>query len=229
MIMNKLTEEIKSRMQPQAALIAYQNENDYFLEFREIDDNGRMREAVPVTYEFMNGLVSGFSESRSGTPFGAVPANMLYCDNRRGSERYVWHEPPRKRVMFFQKELSIESGEYHVPGVIYAVHGERLSIYAFKDKKLTEKSELYAAPFFNVSGANVCLGLAKLDKPSDPTFRQLLDYWEKKFWLTEFTHLGFNGNPTKNNLVLVTKQAKDKSFDLSELVPLNLKLKDILK
>ena len=58
----------------------------------------------------------------------------------------------------------------------------------------------------------------------------LLEYWEKKFWLTEFSHLGSGGNPTKSNLVLVTKGAKDKPFDLEELKPLNkMKLKDILK
>lgn len=56
-----------------------------------------------------------------------------------------------------------------------------------------------------------------------------LQYWEKKFWLTEFSHLGGNGNPTRSNLVLVTKAARNKPFDLKELKPLNnMKLKDIL-
>lgn len=108
--------------------------------------------------------------------------------------------------------------------------GSSLSIYAYKDKKLTEKTDLYAAPFFNVTGANVCLGSAKIDKPRDLTYKNLLEYWEKKFWLTEFSHLGGGGNPTRSNLVLVTKAAKDKLFNLDELKPLNnLKLKDILK
>ena len=105
-----------------------------------------------------------------------------------------------------------------------------LNIYACKDKKLTEKTELYAAPFFNVTGASVCLGSAKIEKPKDLTYTNLLEYWEKKFWLTEFSHLGGEGNPTISNLVLVTKAAKDKPFDLDELKLLNkLKLKDILK
>lgn len=60
--------------------------------------------------------------------------------------------------------------------------------------------------------------------------QNLLEYWEKKFWLTEFSHLGGGGNPTRSNLILVTKAAKDKPFNLDELKPLNnLKLKDILK
>jgi hypothetical protein len=57
----------------------------------------------------------------------------------------------------------------------------------------------------------------------------LLEYWEKKFWLTEFSHLGNGVNPTKSNLVLVTKAAKEEKFNLDELKPLNKKLKDILK
>ena len=62
------------------------------------------------------------------------------------------------------------------------------------------------------------------------TYDRLLEYWEKKFWLTEFSHLGGGGNPTKSNLVLVTKAAKDAPFNIEELKPLkNLKLKDILR
>lgn len=50
------------------------------------------------------------------------------------------------------------------------------------------------------------------------------------FWLTEFTHLGGNGNPTRSNLVLVAKAARDRDFNLDELKQLNnMKLKDILK
>lgn len=79
-----------------------------------------------------------------------------------------------------------------------------------------------------MTGADVCLGSAKIEKPKDQTYTNLLEYWEKKFWLTEFTRLGGGGNPTKSNLVLVTKAAKEKPFALDELKPLNkLKLKDI--
>ena len=117
-----------------------------------------------------------------------------------------------------------------MPGIIYEAGENRLNIYAYKDKELTDKTELYAAPFFNVTGASVCLGSAKIEKPKDLTYMNLLEYWEKKFWLTEFSHLGGGGNPTKSNLVLVTKAAKDKPFKLEELKPLNkLKLKDILR
>lgn len=234
---NELTKKLRTLLHPRAALIAYSDEdeshvhdNGYFIELREIDGNGMMGEGRPVTVEFMNGLVRGYSERHSTTPYGRIPSNMLWCDPRKGCEKYVWYNPPRKRMMFFRESLQVENAEYNLPGIIYAAGGGSLNVYAYKDKKLTEKTELYAAPFFNVTGAGVCLGSAKIDKPKDLTYTNLLEYWEKQFWLTEFSHLGGGGNPTRSNLVLVTKAARDKPFDLDELKPLNnLKLKDILK
>ncbi len=235
---NELTRKLRTLLHPRAALIVYAQENNshsmnddsYFVEVRDIDESGRMGEGRPVTVEFMNELVRGYSESHSSIPYGKIPSNLLWCDPRKGSEKYIWYNPPRTRMMFFKEALKIENAEYHLPGIIYEAGENRLNIYAYKDKELTDKTELYAAPFFNVTGASVCLGSAKIEKPKDLTYMNLLEYWEKKFWLTEFSHLGGGGNPTKSNLVLVTKAAKDKPFNLEELKPLNkLKLKDILR
>ena len=229
---NKLTKEINDILHPSVALIAYASREgqSFFIEAREIDESGMMGEGRPVTVEFMTELVRGYSERHSTTPYGRIPPNLLWCDPRKGSEKYIWYNPPGKRMMFFKEALKIENAEYHLPGIIYVAENSHLNIYAYKDKQLTEKTELYAAPFFNVTGASVCLGSAKIEEPKDLTYDRLLEYWERKFWLTEFSHLGGNGNPTKSNLVLVTKAAKDEPFDLEELKPLkNLTLKDILQ
>ena len=45
--------------------------------------------------------------------------------------------------------------------------------------------------------------------------------------MSEFSHLGTNGNPTRSNLVLVTENAQNRPFDYEELIPMNKKLKDI--
>jgi hypothetical protein len=91
----------------------------------------------------------------------------------------------------------------------------------------------HKAPLFNVTGQKVCLGNAKLSFPDNPTFDNYILYWEKKFWLSEFSHLGGNTNPTKSNLVTVTKNSV-KSFDNNELLPFKKDnktqtLKDLLK
>lgn len=231
--MNKITTQITATMRPAAALIAYQgdtNNNDsYFLELRTIGDNGKMSEGMPVTYDFMNAIAKNFSEIHNGTPYGIIPSNMLYADSRKGFERYVWYNPPKRRMMYFKGSLHIENAEYNLPGVVYVVANDSMEIYAYKGDKPDDDTELFAAPFFNVSGASVCLGSAKLDRPTNPTYTELIAYWEKRFWLTEFSHLGGGGNPTKSNLVLVTKAAHDAPFDLDELKPLNKTLKTILR
>lgn len=229
---NQLTREIHTAMHPKAVLIAYTTEQSrvHFLELRSIGPDGKMGEGMPVTVEFINELVRNYSGVHDGTPHGQVPANLLYCDTRKGNERYVWYNPPRKRLMYFVEKLNIENAEYHVPGVIYEASERGLNIYAYKDAVPSPETQLFAAPFFNVSGASVCIGNARIEKPRLPTFTSFLEYWEKKFWLTEFSHLGSRGNPTVSNLVTVTKSARCAPFDTNELKPLdNLRLKDLLK
>lgn len=90
---NQLTREINSVIYPKAVLIAYVSEDEkkHFLEMRAIDKKGNMGEGRPVTLEFMNDLVRNYSEVHDGTPCGILPSNLLYCDTRKGSERYVWY------------------------------------------------------------------------------------------------------------------------------------------
>ena len=230
---NQLTREISSVIYPKAVLIAYVSEDEkkHFLEMLAIDKKGNMGEGRPVTLEFMNDLVRNYSEVHDSTPCGILPPNLLYCDTRKGSERYVWYNPPQRRMMYFVESLKIENAEYNVPGVIYeSKEGGGMNVYAFKGEVPTPETKLYAAPFFNVTSASVCMGNPKIESPRQPTFGTFLEYLEKRFWLTEFSHLGGGRNPTKSNLVLVTKAARDKPFNLNELIPLNnLKLKDLLK
>ena len=170
---NELTRKLRTLLHPRAALIAYAEGNDchnlynnhYFVEVRDIDESGMMGEGRPVTVEFMTELVRGYSEKHSTTPYGKIPSNLLWCDPRKGSEKYIWYTPPRKRMMFFKEALKIENAEYHLPGIVYAAEESHLNVYAYKDRELTDNTELYAAPFFNVTGASVCLGSAKIEKP----------------------------------------------------------------
>ena len=132
---NELTRTLKTQLIPKAALIAYASEDDknFFLEIRDINDRGNMAEGRPITQEFMNELVKGYSERHSSTPYGKVPSNLIYCDSRKGSERYVWYNPPHKRMMFFSSDLKIENAEYNLPGVIYEAGEHGMRIYAYKD------------------------------------------------------------------------------------------------
>ena len=207
--MNELTQNIQKMMVPKAAIIAYKYEDRrnsdtrYFIELRPIGKSGQMGAGIPVTYEFMNTLLESYTEEMSGIPAGRVPENMLACNPRKGQEEYL-------------------------PGIVYHVKNGSMDVFAFKGKRPMETTPLFRAPFFNVTGSSVCLGSSSLEKPQNPTFLSLLEYWEKRFWLTEFSHLGGNVNPTVSNLVIVTENIRNNPFDMNELKPMNKKLKDIL-
>lgn len=233
--MNELTKDIQQIMIPRAALIAYEyKQNNYsgsenYLELRPINKEGRMGAGVPVTYQFMNTLLESYTEEMSGIPHGRMPSNMIWCDTRKGREKYIWYNPPQKRQMYFSKSLGIPDGVFSMPGIIYIVRSGLLDVFAFIGEKPKDSTKLYYAPYFNVSGASVCLGNSSLEKPADPDFVSLTEYWEKRFWLSEFSHLGNRGNPTHSNLVSVTENARNYPFNTEELKPINKCLKEILQ
>lgn len=130
--------------------------------------------------------------------------------------------------MFFAGSLNIPDGIFHVPGVIYKVSGDRLDIFSYKGEKPVENSPLFLAPFLQCHGQQCLSGKCHVDSPEDMTFSKLLEYWEKRFWLSEFSHLGGSRNPTGSNLVSVTEKARANPFDENELKPMNKQLKDLL-
>lgn len=233
--MNELTRELQHMLVPKAALIAYRQDSntynhrqEYYLELHPIDRKGKLKAAVPVSCEFMNILVENYAMNMTSIPYGKIPPNLLWANSRKGHEKYVWYNPPGRRRMFFRESLNIANGEFNQPGIIYAVERNKMNIYAFKGEKPHETDTLYLAPYFNVTGSSVCLGNSSLPVPQNPTFDEWLEYWEKLFWMSEFSHLGGGTNPTKSNLVIVTEKARNQPFDYEELKPHNKQLKDLL-
>ena len=84
---NELTRKIKTPLNPRAALIAYASENDrnFFLEIREIDDRGNMTEGRPVTLEFMNTLVKGYSEDTAPLHMERYPTTCCIATRARAA------------------------------------------------------------------------------------------------------------------------------------------------
>jgi hypothetical protein len=97
----------------------------------------------PLTLKCITELVESFSTGKSNIPHGKIPQNMLFSDTRKDQERYVWYNPPQKRMMFFSRNLNIEDREYHLPGIIYDTGSEHLDVYAFKEETPDLESKLY--------------------------------------------------------------------------------------
>jgi len=231
--MNRITKHTTRVMRPEAALIVYSCENEYpqkeyFLEFRNIGKDGLMEAGKPVSQKFIHSLVENFSTESSSVLYGKIPQRMMYVHSRKG--KYVWHTSPCRKYLYFTTNLNIPNGEYCIPGLVWMVDGESLYLFAYKAKRLTPNTQLFSAPFFNVTAkdGSVCLGNAKLKPPQNLIFLNFMQYWEDKFFLSEFAHV-LGGNPTKTNLVLVTLNSTQ-SFDNSELLPIKkLKIKDLMK
>lgn len=225
--MKRVDDILDNELRPFIAIVGYSNERDNYFETHTIDkgnDGYTMGAGVPLTVECMSELAYNFRADFTTTPHGKIPKTLLYFNNLIGQQKYVWYNPPQKRMMFFTKDLNIENGEYYVPGIVYLADNENLQVFSFKGRKPVDK--LYQAPFFNVTDGKVCLGNAKIPYPDNPTYDDFLKYWEDKFWLTEFSHLG--SNPVKGNLVLVTKEMK-KSFNQEVLLPTKITLNKLFE
>ncbi len=228
--MNQLTEQLTSSLKPKMAIVVYKDNSTYYLERRDIV-KGKMGEGVPLTEKCLSDISEVLTNASSNIVHGTVPAFMLYADCRPGHEKYIWYRKPEKRRMFFSKKLNIPTGEMNLPGLIYKVEGNGLSVFAVKRKRgISLKTKLYQAPFFNTNSGSVCLGSAKVKEPSELTYLSIIQKWEDKFWLSEFDHL-LGGNPIKGNLSSVTKKCIKTGceFPLDELIPIRKKtIKDLL-
>lgn len=233
--MSKIINKLNDVYKPYAAIIAYKakdssSDTTYYVEHRAIK-NGKMGVGYPLTENKLASLIKDIkttSKQLDNSLHGVMPQNVLFCDTRIEQERLIWWRSPEQRHMYFSDRLEIPDGMMWVPGLIYEAKANGLMIYAFKGRKPTDK--LFHAPFMNVSDY-VCLGNAKVERPKVRTFANVIAYWEKMFWLSEFSHI-LGGNPIEGNIATLSKQliATGEHFPLDVLKPIqSKKLKDLLK
>lgn len=227
--MNKLTQQLTAQLIPEMAIIVYgdKEHDSFFLERRNITD-GKMGAGVPLTEECIRNIAELTVQSSRKELHGAIPPNMLYADGRKGYEKYVWFAKPQKKMHYFNKRLNIPNGELSTPSLLYVVSGNTLSLYAFIGDYPDGK--LYRAPYFNVSDTHVCLGSSHLPEIQEMTYQNIIQYWEKMFWQSEFVHI-LGTNPIKSNLAILSKRLMEtgEPFPQDELLPISLTLKNIIK
>lgn len=231
--MSNLRDKLKEKLEPTRALIFYKSSNStgVYVEHRVIK-NGCFGAAEPLQVRTLSKIMKVVEEyakkqTQMDSLHGIIPDNLLYSSSRTERVKLVWYRKPEKRMMYFADVLGIPNGEMRVPGLVYVADGRTLGVYAFKGSK--PKQVLYKAPFFNVDGG-VCLGTAKIKKPSESTFESWIDYWENLFWKSEFVHI-IGRNPIKGNLSSVTKKCimTGEAFPTEELIKANVTLNMLLK
>jgi PRTRC genetic system protein B len=234
---------------PQVAIIVYRSSmkdddyddapsGDYYLESHQLDSEGRVLEGKPLQVDTIQGMVEVMMNQQKDRALlmGSIPEILLqYKPLPAGKYRLVWYRPAEIRYIHFERHLKLNSGKMWFPGLVYEVDRENLKVYAFKKAERPGVGiKLYRAPFHNVSDdGSVCLGDARVKRPSDNSYESAVRYWEDLFWRSKFSHLNGASNPTKSSLTEVYKKllasdTKKKWSDLDELKETKKAMKTIL-
>jgi len=208
--MNERTELLGKECKPVLNIVVYcsdkeRGQPDYYLESHQISPEGKIMEGKPLLQSTIAEMVELFYDDRKDRSqiSGAIPENLLsYLPLPGGNFKLVWYRPAETRYIHFAQSLRLQSGKASIPPMIYEVSKNTLSVFALKiDAWPTEKTKLFRSPFHNVGdNGTVCLGNAKVKKPLEKTFANVIKYWEDLFWLSEFSHLNGASNPTKSDL-----------------------------
>ncbi len=216
-------QEITNKFEPVQILTVFKDKNrNYYIEATPID-NGRAQASKPLTEDTIIEVVEYFSNLRreADSINGKIPSNLLYSHWTPENKVLVWYNAEQERTMHFTPSLHISSGSAQQPTLVYIMENDDLYVFAAKKNRIQLDTQVFIAPYHNCSDNGVvCLGSAKLNKPQKPTYENMMEYWEKKFWMTEFSHLN-SEKVAKVNINIYWKDAikKQSGFDYSILLP----------
>ena len=164
------------------ALLVYENHNQAYVSEHPVDE--KTNSLLPGT-RFSDASLRGlFAKMGQGASF--LDSRLVYA----GVDQAVWFEPAQERVMFFETRdpfLNALSGrQLPQPPLVFIAAPSRLRVYALAhDERPAATTPLFIAPFYNVTGGNVCRGGARF--PDRLELSDLSSYSDA-FWESAFTH-----------------------------------------
>lgn len=235
--MKDITNSFNTYFSPTCALVFYQTKGGYgetYVEHFEIDDNGKPVNPHPLTVNEANRLAEALNVDEENQlqlkSDGILPVNLLSFDAKTST--IIWHTKAQFRELLFSQGLGIKSGLAHIPPLVWKADKSTLSLFALTtNRKPTENTPLYYAPFFNIYEKGlVCMGTVDIQAGETGSVKELITLWENYFFNSYFTHLMAEYNPVKGNCVLLWESLvhTGKHFPIDVLVKRNKKLKDIL-
>lgn len=196
MISTKTSIELQDALtqyEPKMSIVVYQKESgntDFYIEQAKIE-NGTVQSYSPMSTHVIKSIFAQTSAAEKGmvTIDGMMPKNILHLQIVLGDFRIIWHNKAQIRLIKFAKECRLRNVKAKVPAMIYEATRTQLKVYCIT-KRPSMKTELYNAPYFNVfEDGRVCMGSMKLDLPGTVDVSEIMDTWEKFFWLSEFTEV----------------------------------------
>ena len=240
--MKHITQDFGTLYHPTNALVFYQNNQgnkDTYVEHFDMDKNGNPINAHPLTEreakELVKVLTINTQKEKSQDflkPKGILPTNILHVNTSENGS-VLWFTKSMKRQLFFTENLGISNGMAEVPAMLWLANKRSLKIFALSsNRRPTEKTELFYAPFFNVyEDGNVCMGTVDVNIQNSNSLEEFTKKWEEYFFNSYFSHLMNEHNPIKGNCVSLWKNlvGTDNSFPKEVLKNANRILKNLLQ
>ncbi|MFH6972641.1 PRTRC system protein B [Flavobacterium petrolei] len=226
---NDITENFGTLYHPKSALVFYQTKGtntNMYVEHFDMDKNGNPVNAHPLTVNEAKVLAKALHTDKEKDkaflkPKGILPTNILHINpSEKGT--VLWYTKAQKQQFYFVKGLSIPNGKAHVPSMLWYASKNSLALFAITtDRRPTENTPLYFAPFFNIyEDGKVCMGTVSIDIKNSASVEEFISAWEDYFFNSYFSHLLGEHSPIKGNCVSLWK----KLIETSEAFP-----NDVLK
>lgn len=158
-----------------------------------------------------------------------IPNNILkYKETKK---LVIWYTKPNSKHLQFDATLPIQDGTYPIPYLIWKLEGNQLKIYASNKEPNKENTNLFHAPFLNISeNREVCMGTANFTSKSND-YSKIIEKVENGFFNSIFTHTNHdNILANKESIVKMYNEQSNqnnKSFQYELLNPIKTTLKDI--
>ncbi len=239
--MKNITQDFGTLYHPTTALVFYQNDErnkDTYVEYFDMNKNGNPVNAHPLTEreakELLKALTINTQKEKNQDflkPKGILPTHILHINpSENGS--VLWFTKSMKRQLFFTENLGISNGTAEVPPMLWLANKRSLKIFALaNNRRPTEKTELFYAPFFNVyEDGNVCMGTVDVKIQNSTSLEEFTKKWEEYFFNSYFSHLMNEYNPINGNCVNLWKSLinTEKQFPKETLRTANRTLKNLL-
>lgn len=237
---NNITSSFGTLYHPKAALVFYEakaENTNVYVEHFDMDRNGIPVNAHPLTEREANALAKALQiEKNKDKAFlksnGILSTNILYINPNTDSGAVVWYTKGQRRQLYFASNLDIPSGRAYVPSMVWYANKNNLWVFALaSDRRPTEKTPLYFAPFFNIyEEGRVCMGSVTISIKNSASVEEFTKAWEDYFFNSYFSHLLENYNPITGNCVNLWKELiqTEKTFPNEVLKKNNKTLKNLL-
>ena len=212
--MENITHNFGVLYHPVSALVFYQNTDrnkDMYVEHFDIDKDGNPINAHPLTIreaKFLSKALHIEAEKNKEflKPQHILSENILHI-NPSDNGSVIWYTKGQKVNLFFSETLGISNGIAQVPALLWSANKQNLVIFALSsDRRPTEKTMLYHAPFFNVyDSGSVCMGTVDVNIKNSASIEEFTQAWENYFFNSYFSHLMNGHNPVKGNCVNLWK------------------------